>query len=435
MLRTAPGRCRRRRSGPAPWPSGRWIRSGRGRSWSTAAPTCGSTPQTISCSRRGAGGAHALHRARVDRLHRLGEQLGQHAAGVDRQRHAPPAKGPSPTATMNTVPTTRSGTERRMSISRRTGCWIHSGEMLRDAARPSGMAIDDRQGGAPQRDLHRQPHLGDIGPPVAEVGVQEARPNSRMLRALVNSSGSLPISTGRKLIASSRTTPPHTSKSSRWSERRWRRAGRRTRSVDRAARRDVTGVAGGGVGPSAGRRRLCRCGLLGSPPRLASARCWPASIWRTGQSSCCRRDRSRLLQVLEDGAVSASAPALAIAEEEAPDLGLDAGSRSLAMTTIEASGSGGEVPDHLEPSWRSPGCAARRSSRPTVLLVAASSTPLATATGWPVVGRAHGLEAGARVDPLGLEQDSSWAPACRRSTRCRRCRRYSVLSHLRICRA
>ena len=36
--------------------------------------------------RAGAGGADAFHRLRVDRFHRLREQLGQDAGGVDPQR-------------------------------------------------------------------------------------------------------------------------------------------------------------------------------------------------------------------------------------------------------------------------------------------------------------------------------------------------------------
>ena len=42
---------------------------------------------------------------------------------------------------MKAMPITRSGTERSTSSSRRTGCWIHTGETLRAAASPSGMAI------------------------------------------------------------------------------------------------------------------------------------------------------------------------------------------------------------------------------------------------------------------------------------------------------
>lgn len=52
-----------------------------------------------------------------------------------------PAKGPRPTATMNRVPTTRSGIERSRFISRRIGCCSHTGETLRAQARPNGMAI------------------------------------------------------------------------------------------------------------------------------------------------------------------------------------------------------------------------------------------------------------------------------------------------------
>ena len=41
---------------------------------------------------------------------------------------------------MNSVPITRSGTERSRFISIRIGCWIHGGEMLRAQARPNGIA-------------------------------------------------------------------------------------------------------------------------------------------------------------------------------------------------------------------------------------------------------------------------------------------------------
>ena len=52
-----------------------------------------------------------------------------------------PAKGPRPTATMNSVPTTRSGIERSRFIRKRIGCCSHTGETLRAQARPKGTAI------------------------------------------------------------------------------------------------------------------------------------------------------------------------------------------------------------------------------------------------------------------------------------------------------
>jgi hypothetical protein len=51
-----------------------------------------------------------------------------------------PANGPSPTATMNRVPITRSGIERSRFIRRRIGCCSQIGEMLRAQARPNGTA-------------------------------------------------------------------------------------------------------------------------------------------------------------------------------------------------------------------------------------------------------------------------------------------------------
>ena len=52
-----------------------------------------------------------------------------------------PAKGPRPTATMNRVPITRSGIERRTFINIRIGCCSQIGERLREQARPNGTAI------------------------------------------------------------------------------------------------------------------------------------------------------------------------------------------------------------------------------------------------------------------------------------------------------
>ncbi|OIQ64525.1 hypothetical protein GALL_539230 [mine drainage metagenome] len=51
-----------------------------------------------------------------------------------------PANGPRPTATMNSMPITRSGTERNRFMSRRIGCCSQGGETLRAQARPKGMA-------------------------------------------------------------------------------------------------------------------------------------------------------------------------------------------------------------------------------------------------------------------------------------------------------
>ena len=132
------------------------------------------TPQTTSCSRL----------APVARTPSTGPLSMDSTASENSLASTPPvlsasamtpANGPRPTATMNRVPTTRSGIERSRFISSRIGCCSQSGETLREQARPKGMAISTASVGAPHGDLDRQPHLGDVEPPVGEVRLQELR--------------------------------------------------------------------------------------------------------------------------------------------------------------------------------------------------------------------------------------------------------------------
>lgn len=84
-----------------------------------------------------------------------------------------PAKGPRPTATMNSRPSTRSGTERSRFIARRIRLQPQTGEMFTGADQAEWNGQEHRQARAPERDLHRQPHLGDVELPVGEVRTQQ----------------------------------------------------------------------------------------------------------------------------------------------------------------------------------------------------------------------------------------------------------------------
>ena len=122
--------------------------------------------------RAGAGGPDALDRGAVDRLHRLGEQLAEHAAGVDRQGHDPRERS-KPHRGDEDGPD-HQVRHRTQDVEKSPHGLLHPGR--RDIARP-GQAErygdDDGQGGAPQRHLHRQPHVDDIDPVLREVRSEE----------------------------------------------------------------------------------------------------------------------------------------------------------------------------------------------------------------------------------------------------------------------
>ena len=110
--------------------------------------TCGSTPQTISCSLP-APVARTPSTGPLSMDSTASENSLARTPAVFRVIARTPASGPRPTAVTNSRPITRSGTERSRFITQRTGVTIQTGAMLRAAARPRGM---------PSRTARKVPH-------------------------------------------------------------------------------------------------------------------------------------------------------------------------------------------------------------------------------------------------------------------------------------
>ena len=232
----------------------------------------------------GAGGAHALDGPLVDGLDGLGEQLGEHAAGVERQRHDAGERAKA-----------HSDDEQRADHQighRAQQVHQHPHRLLdprrRDVA-SAGQAERDRQDhrqpGAPQRDLHGEPHLGDIEPPVREVRGQELLAERAHVLGVREQH--------RQTVDLDRAETDHQQHDHRAPDQQVGRAlGQRLRRGGRHGRQ--RGFLGEHQASGFMARRWAAWArmsskafwaaaiLVGSPARLASARTSAASISRTG---------------------------------------------------------------------------------------------------------------------------------------------------------
>ncbi len=205
-------------------------------------------PQTICCGGAGAGGAHGLHGAGLDGFHRLAEELAQDPAGIDRQGHdageGAKTHGDHEDRADDQI---GDGSENIQDPPRRL--LQPDRRDVPRAGEAQGQGDDDGEGGAPERHLHREPHVGDIGAPGGEVGPQEF---SAVLAHIGRAGEEIaePADLGADGIRRSEARP-----------------GRPTPGCRRPARPGAAGAAGGSAGRPRSRRLTAPPPAPGCAPR------------------------------------------------------------------------------------------------------------------------------------------------------------------------